>query len=109
MNSMKAQSHKETTNLIYNKYWDLATGYLKLSVMNELIQMFRTNEKILDPLLKTMLILGKRLDKDTLNDPKDDLGKDLAHLLFKLVARLELSDDHPEFESVIRSSLLSLV
>ena len=28
---------KEQGNLIYNKYWDLATGYLKLTVLNELL------------------------------------------------------------------------
>jgi len=30
-------STSTSTNLIYSKYWDLATGYLKLSVLNELV------------------------------------------------------------------------
>lgn len=33
-------------NIVYLKYWDLATGYLKLSVLNELIQTYRTSNRI---------------------------------------------------------------
>ena len=51
-----------STNLIYSKYWELATGYLKLSVLNELVQTFRTVPKLLEPLLRIMFVLGKHLD-----------------------------------------------
>lgn len=50
------------THLIYSKYWELATGYLKLSVLNELVQTFRTVPKLLEPLLRIMFVLGKHLD-----------------------------------------------
>ena len=51
-----------SANLIYSKYWELATGYLKLSVLNELVQTFRTVPKLLEPLLRIMFVLGKHLD-----------------------------------------------
>jgi hypothetical protein len=81
---MRQSNTKEATNLIHNKYWDIATGYLKLTVINELIQMFRVNHKILDPLMKAMLVIGKNLEKDTQNDPNDELGKDLTYVLLKI-------------------------
>ena len=57
-----ASSSSTTTNLIYSKYWEFATGYLKLSVLNELVQTFRTVPKLLEPLLRIMFVLGKHLD-----------------------------------------------
>jgi len=40
LNVSKGDANASTStsaNLIYSKYWDLATGYLKLSVLNELV------------------------------------------------------------------------
>jgi hypothetical protein len=51
-----------SSNMIYSKYWDLSTGYLKLSVLNEMIQTFRTTPRLLEPLLRIMFILGKQSD-----------------------------------------------
>ena len=45
-----------SVNMIYSKYWDLATGFLKLSVVNELVQTFRTMPKLLEPLLRAQRI-----------------------------------------------------
>jgi hypothetical protein len=81
-NSMRVVNQKEATNLIHKKYWDIATGYMKLSVINEFVQMFRVNNKVLDPLLKAMLIVGKHLEKDNSND---ELGKDLTYILLKIL------------------------
>jgi hypothetical protein len=58
-------STSTTANLIYSKYWDLATGFLKLSVLNELVQTFRTIPKLLEPLLRIMLVLGKHMDESS--------------------------------------------
>jgi hypothetical protein len=55
-------STSTNANLIYSKYWDLATGFLKLSVLNELVQTFRTIPKLLEPILRIMLVLGKNMD-----------------------------------------------
>jgi hypothetical protein len=68
LNVSKGDASGTTTssvNLIYSKYWDLATGFLKLSVLNELVQTFRTTPRVLEPLLRTMFILGKHLDSTT--------------------------------------------
>lgn len=106
---MRQANIKDATNLIYNKYWDISTGYLKLSVINELIQMFRVNQKILDPLMKVMLVIGKNLEKDSQNDPNDELGKDLTYVLLKIFDQTQVFDEQPETESIVRSSILNLV
>lgn len=37
----------------FNKYWEFALAYMKLSTLNELLQTFRVNDAILEPLLRT--------------------------------------------------------
>ena len=53
-------------NMIYLKYWELATGYLKLSVLNELVQSYRTTVRLLHPLLNTLFLLNKHFDMSTI-------------------------------------------
>ena len=48
--------------------------------------MFRVNTKLLDPILKAMLIVGKHLEKDN-NDHTDELGKDLTYVLLSIMAK----------------------
>jgi hypothetical protein len=65
--------------------WEINTGYLKLTEMNELLQTFRVNYKILEPLLKVMMTVGKFFEKDNQNDKNDKLGKDLSKLLLRII------------------------
>ena len=48
-----------SVNMVYLKYWEIGTGYLKLSVINELVQSFRTTPRLLHPLLNTLFLLNK--------------------------------------------------
>ena len=49
---MRTQMSKEYT-YAFNKYWEFALAYMKLSTLNELLQTFRVNDAILEPLLRT--------------------------------------------------------
>lgn len=48
-------------------------------------------------------------DKDTSSDQGDELGKDLTLLLLKLINSNEVSENHPETQSIIKNSFLNLV
>lgn len=61
-NTSNASATSSSVNLVYLKYWELGTGYLKLSVVNELIQTFRTTPRLLHPLLNTLFLLNKHQD-----------------------------------------------
>ena len=54
-----SSSPTSSVNLVFLKYWELGTGYLKLSVINELVQSFRTTPRLLHPLLNTLFLLNK--------------------------------------------------
>ena len=55
----KDASATTSVNMVYLKYWEIGTGYLKLSVINELVQSFRTTPRLLHPLLNTLFLLNK--------------------------------------------------
>lgn len=55
----KDASASTSVNMVYLKYWEIGTGYLKLSVINELVQSFRTTPRLLHPLLNTLFLLNK--------------------------------------------------
>jgi len=55
----KDASGTTSVNMVYLKYWEIGTGYLKLSVINELVQSFRTTPRLLHPLLDTLFLLNK--------------------------------------------------
>ena len=89
-----ASGSSSSAHLIYSKYWDLATGYLKLSVMNELVQTFRTVPKLLEPILRTMFVLGKHLDSTSVAQQDQDLGRDLTTTLLKIVDNAIAAGSH---------------
>ena len=53
-----------SSNLIFLKYWEHSSAFLKLSVLNELVQTFRTNNRILEPILRVLFIMGKNIEKE---------------------------------------------
>lgn len=78
--SLLSQSlERREGKVIHAKYWDLSAAYLKLSVLNELTQTFRTSTRVLEPLLRVMYLLGRQLERD------EDCGKDVTHQLLRLV------------------------
>lgn len=84
------QSNATTVNLVYLKYWELGTGYLKLSVINELVQSFRTTPRLLHPLLNTLFLLNKHSQEtsqqsDTVQQSLSELGHDLTLTLLKVI------------------------
>lgn len=60
------------------------------------MQTFRVNHKIIDPLLKVLLIISKTLEKDNSNDAKNEMGKDITLLLLKLIHKTEVTENSPE-------------
>lgn len=52
----EAENHM--ANLVIRKIWENQTAFLKLTVMNELLQTFRVTPRILEPLLFSLLILN---------------------------------------------------
>lgn len=54
--------------------------------------------KILEPLLKCMLLVSKYLEKDASNDLGEELGKDITYLLLKIFAETEVNELHSETE-----------
>ncbi len=76
--------------------------------MNELLQTYRTNLKILEPLLKVMLVVGGNLEKDNQNDKSDELGKDLTLLLLKLIQSTEIDESQSETLMIVKCSILNL-
>lgn len=85
-NQSNASNTTTAVNLVYLKYWELGTAYLKLSVINELVQSFRTTPRLLHPLLNTLFLLNKHSqDTDTTTHGLSDLGRDLTLTLLKVI------------------------
>ncbi|CDW82490.1 UNKNOWN [Stylonychia lemnae] len=102
------KNQKDCTNLVFSKIWESQTAYLKLTVMNELIQTFRVETKILEPLLSSLLVLSKHLEKDAQNDGNDELVKDIMILLLKVIDNTLVDDRHPESFVIIQRSISNL-
>jgi len=52
------------TNLVFQKYWELATSNLKLTKLNELLQANRDEPQIIEPLLRTILVLDSQIEAE---------------------------------------------
>jgi hypothetical protein len=78
-----------SSNAIYQKLWDLASAYLKLSVLNELVQTFRASGRILEPIMKVLILMSRYIEKDdqqALQRENDEgMGKDLTSVLLKVI------------------------
>lgn len=98
----------QTTNLIFKKMWESATAFLKLSVLNELLQTDRKNLRAQVPLLKLMLVLGKALEKDVDQQADKRLQNDLTKLLQKLFDETEVREAHPETLQIVACSVSNL-
>eukprot|EP00347_Sterkiella_histriomuscorum_P012679 403367644 len=110
---MKNSNTTQVNNLVYQKIWETQTAYLKLTVMNELLQTFRVQGKILEPLLRSLLTLSKtNIEKDSqAENINDQLGKDLSHLLLRMIENTEILEDeykHPENLQIIQASILNM-
>lgn len=84
-----------SVNLVYLKYWELGTGYLKLSVINELVQTFRTTPALLHPLLNTLFLLNKHHETSANQEAAhheslSELGRDLTLTLLKVIENTEI-------------------
>jgi len=132
LNQMKSQvtrdpnqsTNSNGVNLIYLKYWELAIGYLKLSVMNELVQTYRTTSKVLHPLLNILFILSKSFEPESAtvsaDKSQDDIGRDLTCTLLKVIQKttidpisaaeeLKGNGGLSHSEMVIKACILNLV
>eukprot|EP00347_Sterkiella_histriomuscorum_P011916 403370605 len=110
---MKNANTTQVNNLVYQKIWETQTAYLKLTVMNELLQTFRVQGKILEPLLRSLLTLSNtNIEKDSqAENINDQLGKDLSHLLLRIIENNEILEDeykYPENLQIIQASILNL-
>src|SRR4051812_3815245 len=69
MYAMKNQ-HAKDYQYTFGKYWEFAMSYLSLSTLNELLQTFRVNDRLLEPLLRVFQICMTKLEKDN-SEPSD--------------------------------------
>lgn len=102
--SLLSQSlERREGQVIHGKYWELSAAYLKLSVLNELTQTFRTSSRVLEPLLRVMYLVGRQLERD------EDCGKDVTHQLLRLVQQTSVHESQPSSESIVKNALLNLL
>lgn len=90
--------------MTYQKYLELASTYLKLTTVNELLQTFRVNSQISEALLKTLAMLGKTFEKGENSEANADLSKDLTVLLLKFFTKTEIGDNL-QAESILKLSI----
>jgi hypothetical protein len=96
-------------NMVFLKYWDLATAFLKLSVLNELIQTFRTTNSVLEPLLRVMLILSRTFDRSQeASAQSGEVERALTETLLKIVDRTLVVEEKPETESIVKTAIVDL-
>mmetsp|Transcript_23454 Transcript_23454/g.23103 ORF Transcript_23454/g.23103 Transcript_23454/m.23103 type:complete len:210 (-) Transcript_23454:217-846(-) len=70
----------------YQQYYDNGVEFLKLSLMNELIQTHRVNPHVLTALLRTFALISEQsFDKGDNAEVVQGIGKDLTYLFVKLV------------------------
>ena len=74
INTQQAKSESVT----FKKILEVTFDYLNVAVLNQLIQLFRESSKILEPLLRVLIVLTKNLQKESKNDKVDDMSKDMA-------------------------------
>lgn len=82
-------------------------SFLKLPTLNELIQTFRVNDTILEPMLKTLFLCFRNGDI-TNNENTEEIGKDIAYILLKLIGTRNVCDQQIN-ESLMRLSVINLV
>jgi hypothetical protein len=115
------QSNATSVNLVYLKYWELGTGYLKLSVINELVQSFRTTPRLLHPLLNTLFLLNKHSQEtsqqsDTAQQSLSELGRDLTLTLLKVIESTDIPTPSSDLvtpitsqEQIVKASIMNLI
>lgn len=123
VNQSNSSSTTSSVNLVYLKYWELGTGYLKLSVINELVQSFRTTPRLLHPLLNTLFLLNKHQENSVASLEAHDaqslseLGRDLTLTLLKVIESNEIptppsSDSVSPItsqEQIVKASIMNLI
>jgi hypothetical protein len=117
-------SNGTSVNLVYLKYWELGTGYLKLSVINELVQSFRTTPRLLHPLLNTLFLLNKHSQENIESLGGDntqslsELGRDLTLTLLKVIESTDIPTPTPDHqhvtpitsqEQIVKASIMNLI
>lgn len=102
-------------NLIYLKLWDLGTAYLKLSVLNELVQKFKTQPRILEALLKVMLVLSRSFEAQSAPADSDASSRDnevslvIMKTLLRIVDNTLVTERNQESEPIVKTALLDLL
>ena len=83
-------------SLTFKKIWESTFESLSVGVINQLIQLFRENTKVLEPLLRVLLIMAKAIQKEAKNERLDDLGRDMSAQLLKMLQETDIIDSRPE-------------
>ena len=74
-----------SSSFIFAKYWELSKSFLTLTKLNEMVQAHRDNEAIVQPLLKTILILASN-EQGGLDADSSDSAGDILNLITATIA-----------------------
>ena len=93
-------------NLTFKKINETTFNYLNWTVMNQMIQLFRESTKILEPLLRVLVIFNKTIQQEAKNDNVEEMTKDMGGQLMKMLYEIEMTDAKPETHLIVRNLII---
>ena len=93
-------------NLTYKKINETTFNYLNWTVMNQMIQLFRESTKILEPLLRVLVIFNKTIQQEAKNDNVEEMTKDMGGQLMKMLYEIDITDAKPETHLIVRNLII---
>ncbi len=95
-------------NLTYKKINETTFNFLNWTVMNQMIQLFRESTKILEPLLRVLVIFNKTYQQEAKNDDVKEMTKDMGEQLMKMLYEVEMTDAKPETHLIVRNLIINI-
>lgn len=93
-------------NLTFKKINETTFNYLNWAVMNQMIQLFRESTKILEPLLRVLVIFNKTIQQEAKNDNVEEMTKDMGGQLMKMLYEIDITDAKPETHLIVRNLII---
>lgn len=93
-------------NLTFKKINETTFNYLNWTVMNQMIQLFRESTKILEPLLRVLVIFNKTIQQEAKNDNVEEMTKDMGGQLMKMLYEIDITDAKPETHLIVRNLII---
>jgi hypothetical protein len=73
-----------------------------------MIQLFRESTKILEPLLRVLVIFNKTYQQEAKNDDVKEMTKDMGEQLMKMLYEVEMTDAKPETHLIVRNLIINI-